>query len=136
MIAVPSCSRPDVSSPRAAILLVDDEPHVLAALRRVLRGTGADIEMAGGAARALELLATREFLLVVTDLTMPGMDGLELAQQIRERWPRVSVALLTAHRGTAVGEAMRAGVLAAAFDKPWDDTFIAYVEQTLRGGSN
>lgn len=71
------------------ILFVDDEPHLLEALQRMLRHTRQewDTEFVLDARQALERLAACPFDVVVSDMRMPGMDGAELLEQVRRRFP-------------------------------------------------
>ena len=76
------------------ILFVDDEPHVLEALRRQSRVGGVEARFASGGEQALALLAGEAFDAVVSDMRMPGMDGAELLERIRALRPgMVRVAL-------------------------------------------
>jgi DNA-binding NtrC family response regulator len=90
------------------ILLVDDDPAVLFTLEEMLRDRGHRTVSASSGGEALESLA--EVDAVLTDLQMPGMNGLELLHAIRERDSTLPVILLTAHGSekTAVS-AMKAG---------------------------
>src|SRR5215468_4839830 len=101
------------------VLIVDDEAGVRESLRMVLKDT-YDPVAAGSATDALEALGAGPFDVVLLDIVMPGMDGLELLEEVRSRYPRVPVIMLTATKTvkTAVG-AMKLG----AFDyvtKPFD----------------
>ena len=77
------------------VLLVDDEPSVLAALKELVRSRGWEPLLARSGATALELVERADA--VVTDFSMPGMDGVELLRAIRERDESLPVILLTAH---------------------------------------
>ncbi len=70
---------------RRRILVVDDEPQITRVLRVGLNGRGFDVRTAADAESALDTLADWTPDLVVTDLTMPGMDGIELCRRIRKR---------------------------------------------------
>jgi response regulator RpfG family c-di-GMP phosphodiesterase len=83
------------SPERPRILCVDDEPAVLDGLRRALRGT-FDVSTAGGGAQGLEALrATPPFEVVMSDLRMPGMDGVALLERARTEAPDSVRILLT-----------------------------------------
>jgi DNA-binding NtrC family response regulator len=101
------------------VLIVDDETGVRESLRMVLKDTYEPVAV-GSASDALDTLVTGSFDVVLLDIVMPGMDGLELLEEVRSRYPRVPVVMLTATKTvkTAVG-AMKLG----AFDyvtKPFD----------------
>ena len=90
---------------RARILVVDDKGSFLALFRQILP---ADTELfvAADGDRALELLATETFDVVITDVRMPGVDGLEVLRKIRASSEHTAVVLMTAY-GT-IAEAVRA----------------------------
>jgi response regulator RpfG family c-di-GMP phosphodiesterase len=66
------------------LLAVDDEPNILAALRRVLRATGWRILTAGNAQAALALLATEPVDAVLSDMRMPDMNGVQLLERVSQ----------------------------------------------------
>jgi two-component system response regulator AtoC len=113
-----------------SVLLVDDEPGVLFTLSEVLTDRGHKVITARSGAEALTKLDDAET--VVTDLSMPGMDGLELMSQIIGRDPTLPVLLLTAHGSEKVAvAAMKTG----AYDylkKPFDiDEVAVVIERAL-----
>lgn len=83
------------------ILLVDDNAIQAAARRSVLLKSGNDVSLASGAAKALEMLDDTTLLdsvgLVITDHQMPGMNGPEFVEQLRERLPSVPVVVLSGY---------------------------------------
>lgn len=81
----------------ARIVVVDDEPIVLTATSRLLQSIGFDVMSATSALEALELLADNgaDIDAIVTDVNMPGMNGLELAQQVSTKWGHVGVLLVS-----------------------------------------
>src|SRR4051794_17278613 len=81
------------------VLVADDEPHVRQPVSRMLakmEGVGQVLEAADGR-EALRLLEAQEVQLVITDIRMPGIDGLELAAHIRKNYPETEVYVLTGH---------------------------------------
>ena len=78
------------------ILIVDDEENVVALFRRVLTKKGYAVQGASTAEEALAKLEMELFDLVVTDLKMPGMSGLELLRKGRQLAPSTPFVLLTA----------------------------------------
>ncbi|MBV6520626.1 MAG: Cyclic di-GMP phosphodiesterase [Gemmatimonadaceae bacterium] len=85
-------------------LVVDDEPHLRRVLVRLMQTDGFSCDEAGNGVEALEQMATRPATLVVTDLHMPQMDGIELLRELRQRYPDTAVMMITAVAdvGTAV----------------------------------
>ncbi len=79
------------------ILVVDDEPLVLRAVRMMLSYEGHIVEGANNASEALAAFKPGKFDLVITDYLMPGMKGDALAVAIKEQSPNQPVILLTAH---------------------------------------
>ncbi len=79
------------------VLVVDDEQELVEALveRLTLRG----VEAAGvtSGAEALERIDSETYDVVLLDVKMPGVGGLEVIKRIKERWPRLQVVLLTGH---------------------------------------
>src|SRR5438270_1596988 len=96
----------------AKILIADDKQGLRDVLVEALAGSGHEVESVEDGSRALSRISEKAYDLVVTDLKMPGMDGIELLRAVRERAPSTGVILMTAHGSvdTAV-EAMRLGAL-------------------------
>ena len=88
-----------VSSGARRILVVDDDPMVATTVQRVLRPEGYEVEVALGGAQALEQARAQRPDLVVLDLMMPGMDGLEVCRQLRTEGS-LPILMLTARSGT------------------------------------
>ncbi len=95
------------------VLLVVDEAEFSQALARCLERRGFAIGLAGNGAEALEILADDPAAVVVSDVKMPGMDGLELLQRIRDEHPETEVILLTGQASVDDGVT---GLKADAFD--------------------
>jgi two-component system, OmpR family, response regulator MprA len=89
-----------VSSAPRRILVVDDDPMVATTIQRVLRPEGYEVEVALGGSAALALARQRRPDLVVLDLMMPGIDGLEVCRQLRANG-NLPILMLTARSGTA-----------------------------------
>jgi len=81
----------------ARILIVDDEESVLLSLRKALMHEGWLIQEAGSGKEALQLLSRLPFDLVLTDIKMEEVSGLELLAEIKHRWPGTVVILLTGY---------------------------------------
>jgi len=92
------------------VLIVDDEPASRELIDIILSESGYETECVGGGADALERLGARLFDVVVSDLQMPGMDGLELVRAMRASSPAVPVILMTAHGSEEIAAAaLRSG---------------------------
>ena len=79
------------------VLVVDDEESVRRALKKILRTEGFDVEDAADAQEAMVLARRRPFDLVITDLVMPGPNGLALLTELRAVQPPPKVVLITAY---------------------------------------
>lgn len=92
------------------ILIVDDEANIRSALAKLLNKLGHSAKTAASAHEALQLLRSGRFQIVISDLRMPGEDGLHLLREIREIDPMIDVIMMTAYGTieTAI-EAMRQG---------------------------
>jgi putative two-component system response regulator len=96
---------------RTAILIVEDEEEIREAINSFLSGMGNDVAGAGTAEEGLELLARRRFDLLITDLKLPGIDGIELCRRARQSSPGVSIVVITAYGNIASAlEAIEHGV--------------------------
>ena len=95
---------------KASILVADDEPAMRLLVTSVLKDEGHDVTAAASGEEALQLAARRHYHLIITDLKMPGISGLEVLEAVRRDDPETAVILLTAF-GTVEGavEAMRKG---------------------------
>ena len=92
------------------ILVVDDEEIARQNLAHVLEREGIHVNSASDGESALHKLGQQTYQLVLTDLRMPGMDGLTLLKNIKERFPETEVIVITAHASTdSAVDAMRAG---------------------------
>jgi two-component system response regulator PilR (NtrC family) len=104
----------------ARVLIVDDEPDIQELLEITLKKMSLQSSCANNLASARELLAHNTFNLCLTDMRLPDGDGLSLVKMIQQEYPRLPVAVITAHGSTeAAIKAMKAG----AFDfvsKPVD----------------
>ncbi len=105
-------------SPR--LLIVDDELHVRESLSAWFTEDGYDVSTAAGGKEALAVLGRQRFDVVITDIRMPGMDGIELQRHIHETEPEIAIILVTAYASVSTAvEALKEG----AYDylvKPFD----------------
>ncbi|MCP4039101.1 MAG: response regulator [bacterium] len=124
---------PDEASPRGAaratLLIVDDEPHILSAMRRTLRREGYDLLLAEGPTAALAWLAERSVDLVLSDQMMPVMRGTELLEEVARRQPRAARMLITGWTDDVGGEDLERIGISTPLTKPWED---AELKEALR----
>jgi len=119
------------------ILVVDDDPHFLRVLARILSGENFLVTSAAGACDALELLKCAQFDLVISDLRMPDCDGLNFLESLRQAGNTVPVIILTAY-----GEvdtylaAMNAGATEYLNKPIQSDELLKTVRSCLRSGKN
>jgi DNA-binding NtrC family response regulator len=94
------------------VLVVDDEKNIRLTFSETMTQMGFDTRTASNGEEALTKMQGAEFDLVLLDLRMPGMDGIEVLRRIRERYPKVRVIMITAH-GTVESavEAMKLGAV-------------------------
>ena len=86
-----------MSQPTAQILVVDDEAPIRITMSEVLRRRGFEVVTAASGEEALELVHERPFDLLLLDLKLPGIDGVEVARRARERQPDAAIIILTGH---------------------------------------
>jgi CheY-like chemotaxis protein len=79
------------------VLVVDDDPVVAKSFDRVLSGKGYAVITASSGQEALNKLETEDYDVVFTDIKMPGMSGLEMAEQVKERRPWLPVVIVTGY---------------------------------------
>src|ERR1700681_4731965 len=92
------------------LLIVDDEAVIRDGLKRILEGESFVVETCSSGYSAIEIMQQREFDLIITDLKMPGMSGIEVLKSVRILQPGIPVILITGYASidTAV-EAMKNG---------------------------
>jgi DNA-binding NarL/FixJ family response regulator len=96
---------------RTRVLLADDHALVLEGLSKLLQKEFDLVGTASSGAQAVEMAATLLPDVVLMDISMPGLNGIDAARQLRERVPKVKVVAVTMHNNTTyVREAMKAGM--------------------------
>lgn len=115
------------------ILVIDDEDDFRAILGHILARAGYRVEIASGGASGLGKLRELRPSLVICDLSMPDMTGLEVVRQAREEGDRTPVLMVTVRsQMSSVGEAMASGVDDYIL-KPFEpEDLLARVAQALR----
>jgi response regulator RpfG family c-di-GMP phosphodiesterase len=109
----------------ANLLCVDDEPNILSSLRRLFRAKGYRVLTAESASEGLHIMADEPIDLVISDMRMPGMDGAQFLEQVRNRWPDTIRMLLTGYSDIqSILDAINRGEIYRYITKPWDDNDI------------
>ncbi len=121
MTVTPDGGTPVTAGAPARVLIVDDEPSMRQVLRIVLRPEGYDVVVASNGAEALDVLRTGPVDLVLSDLRMPDMSGVEVLRAAKQLNPDIVVMMMTAYASTETAvEAMRLGA-ADYFIKPFSN---------------
>jgi len=104
------------------VLLVDDEPHIITALQRVLQDLPVTIVSASNGNEGLGLLRAQEVHVVISDERMPQMAGSDFLAVVKEQYPSTIRMMLTGHASIeAAMRAVNAGAIYRFFMKPWND---------------
>jgi diguanylate cyclase (GGDEF)-like protein len=110
------------AAPERTILLLDDDPHVLSALRRVFRNENYQILQTTSTLEAFELLAMHRVQVVISDQRMPTMSGTTFLSKVKELYPDTIRIILSGYTELAsVIDAINRGAVYRFFTKPWDD---------------
>lgn len=116
---------------RIRVLVVDDEPNMLRTVETILRSEGYEVLLAATGRTALETLEREPVQVVLTDARMPSPDGFALLEQIRRRYPRVAVVMMTAYATPKLAaQAIKAGA-ADYLPKPFDPEELLHVLGTV-----
>jgi diguanylate cyclase (GGDEF)-like protein/PAS domain S-box-containing protein len=116
------------------LLLVDDEPNILAALKRQMRGANCRILTAPGGQQGLELLESEPVDVIVSDQRMPGMTGVEFLRAVKNSHPETVRMVLSGFTELqSVTDAVNEGAIYKFLTKPWDDTQLrGHIEEAFR----
>jgi len=124
----------EMSIQNKSILIIDDDPSILRALAKVLRGEGASVICAEWAGDAIDILTHRQARidLVITDLQMPLMTGMTVVYAVHQIFPAMSVIVLTAVGNPELRAACLREGAAAFLEKPLDTPqLLATLESVL-----
>jgi CheY-like chemotaxis protein len=117
------------------VLLIDDDSIVLDTLCQILEGAGYDVQSASGGAMGLDFYRSRSFDVVITDVIMPEMDGIEFIQNLRLIDPLVKVIAISGGSGKGYFEnleAIRRLTPVAILPKPFAKaTLLSLIEKCL-----
>jgi DNA-binding NtrC family response regulator len=117
---------------KGRILVVDDEDIVRTSCSRTLSPEGYEVRLAKNGVEGLKMASEERFDLVLTDLKMPDMDGIEVLRIIREKWPETAVIIVTGYQ--TVDTAVKAIKLGAYdyIEKPFTpDALISAVAEAM-----
>jgi two-component system, NtrC family, nitrogen regulation response regulator NtrX len=117
---------------KAHLLLVDDNPNTLASLSRAFRMAGYEVTVSDNAARAIDLLRTETFDLILSDVVMPGKSGLELLEELKAAGVKTPIVLVSGQANIEM--AVRATKLGALdfLEKPSStDKLLITIENAL-----
>jgi len=117
---------------KGRILVVDDEEIVRISCQRILTPMGYAVETTPDGVKALELMGRNKYDLVLTDLKMPHMDGMEVMAEIRKREPEAKVIIITGYSTIEVAvKAIKMGAF-NYIEKPFSpDVLITAVKEAL-----
>jgi response regulator RpfG family c-di-GMP phosphodiesterase len=113
----------ELSIGAATVLCVDDEPHILSSLRRLLRAEGYRTLTAESGEAGVAILEREQVDLVISDMRMPEMDGAHFLERVRAMAPDTVRVLLTGYADVrSVLHAINRGEIYRYITKPWEDT--------------
>jgi DNA-binding NtrC family response regulator len=116
-------------------LIVDDEPDLCWALEHLLASKGLPCQTAQTAQAALDLMQAHRFRLALLDVTLPDMNGLNLARSLRKLDPCLHIVILSGYlsnEAAAVPLARREGLISAYFNKPFlHDKILRVIEDLM-----
>ena len=105
-----------------SILLVDDEPSILRALKRIFHRAGYKVTIANGPEEALVILEDHSFPIVLSDYRMPNKTGGELLIEIKEKYPSTLGLILSGYADLqSVIAALNSGAVYKFLEKPWEE---------------
>jgi YesN/AraC family two-component response regulator len=114
-----------------SVLVVDDEQFLRQILVRIVKRDGYQVEEAANGKEALEKMAGKHFDLVITDVKMPEIDGMELLARVKKEYPEVQVVVVTSHSSEVnATEAVAAGA-SQFISKPFNNIEITHTLDNL-----
>ena len=126
------CRRTNLKAKMKRILVIDDEAIVRTSCERTLSPEGYDVRLATSGLEGIDILEKESFNLVLLDLKMPDMDGIEVLGKIKTSWPETKVVMITGYStvDTAV-QALRFGAY-NFIEKPFTpDTLLTAVQEVF-----
>src|SRR6266480_3263217 len=118
----------------SGVLVVDDDQFILELMSSFFESEGIKVHCASNGEEALRKLRERTFLLMVTDLNMPGMNGFELAGKVREIAPRIPIFMSTGDISPEITRLASEAGIVRIFAKPADfEEIVALVRNGIAG---
>ncbi len=117
------------------VLFVDDEERILKTIRRLAHGSPFRAIFAQSGAEALELLEHEDVQVIVTDMRMPEMTGLELLREVKARYPKIIRVVLSGYTDiTTLLKAINDGQIFRFITKPWEkqEDLLSVIDEALR----
>ena len=115
------------------VFLVDDDPGIRRTIARALSTTGFLVRHFGGAQECLKEIVKKPCDLLITDIQMPGMDGVALLRQVRHRLPSLPITVMSGDGGPETRSQAASGGSAGFLEKPLGrDDLVDAVEKALR----
>lgn len=119
---------------KETVLVIDDEPSVADALKVILSDSGYQVAVAMSGGEALEKLGKRRFDLVITDVRLPDISGLDVLRHLRRSHPGVLAIIITAHHTPELAaESLSLGAV-AVLPKPFSPSDLLTVIKTAFSG--
>ena len=110
------------------VVLVDDEPEILLALERVLRGLQVNIQSFSSAITALDFCKHNQPEIIISDQQMPEMEGCSFLNQIKTLWPKSQRIILSAHQDfDKISMAFNSGTVDRFISKPWNNKELKFI---------
>ena len=112
------------------ILLVEDDSLGRRVFAQILQAEGYQVAEAENGVEALEIIAKKGFDLVITDLVLPKLHGFDLVHQIRARWPKIPIVVISGYLSKGAAKVILEGV-AEFIQKPIDPAALIAVVRRL-----
>jgi CheY-like chemotaxis protein len=110
-----------------SILVVDDNPGMAETLRDILEAKGFIVHAAASGAEALEIMGKQPVDILLTDVKMPGMNGLELHRKTRKTYPRLITIFMTAYSADEIIQQGMAEGVKIVLTKPLEINFLLHL---------
>ena len=121
--------------PKRRVLIIDDDPGIAKFLHVALSSEGFHPQTASSANEGLEILSRDSFDAIISDLHMPGISGMDLLAQVREKYPHVPFLMATGEADARIGiEAMKHGAVDYLIKPFQPSTVLASLSRALHIG--